>query len=177
MANSDGNSNGNSNGNSDGNSNGNSDGNSDGNSNGNSDGNSDGNSGNTLTVNPQIVDAVKESTKYAFGVPAASPDTTPTYNAGEAIAFEKVAQACAYMVQDGTDYQRNILSVNSAAQGKALALMFKDLETGGPTSPSFEGHALIFVLAIVGSFAAGLTGGFIGAEAGKILSDFPPNSS
>ncbi len=136
--------------------------------------NSDGNDDNV--VNPQIIDAVDKSTKYAFGVPVPTSDTsstTPTYNAGQAIAFEKVAQACAYQVQDATDYQRNILSVNSAAQGKALALMFKDVEEKKPDK--LAEHAIIFVLAIVGSFAAGLTAEFIGTEAGTILSNFPPN--
>jgi len=125
-------------------------------------------------LNQQIVDAVETSTEYAFGLPGkGSAGGLPKYNAGEAIAYEKVAQAAAYQVQDATDYQRNILSVNSAAQGKALALMFKDAETGD--MQKLEIHAIIFVLSIVGSFAAGLTAEFIGTNAGKVLSSFPPN--
>ncbi len=126
-------------------------------------------------VNPVILDAVKQSTMFAFGsIPSDSEGTTPTYNAGEAIAYEKVAQACAYMVQDATDYQRNILSVNGAAQGKALALMFTDPDP--PLGKEFERHALILVLAMIGSFVATLTAGVIGTEAGTILSNFPPKS-
>ena len=136
--------------------------------------NSDGNDDNV--VSPKIVDAVDKSTKYAFGVPVPTSNTsstTPTYNAGQAIAFEKVAQACAYQVQDATDYQRNILSVNSAAQGKALALMFKDVESG--KGEKLAEHAIIFVLAIMGSIAASATAEFIGTAAGKVLKDFPTN--
>ena len=52
--------------------------------------NSDDN-GDTDHVNKQIVDAVKVSTDYAFGVPGGTGGA-PKYNAGEAIAYEKVAQ-------------------------------------------------------------------------------------
>ena len=131
-------------------------------------------------VNRQIVEAVKKSTKYAFGVPEpdgkspatkSSNDTsTPKYDAGMAIATQKVAQATAYAVQDATDYQRNMLSINGAAQGKALAKMFEDVSTGDATK--LGEHAVIYVLSLLGSMAAGYTAASIGENAGKVLESY-----
>ena len=72
------------------------------------------------SINPQILDAVSKSTGFVF---APNAGATPAANAGTAIAYEKVAQAAALAVQDATDYQRNVLSISTAAQGKALAMM------------------------------------------------------
>lgn len=138
------------------------------------------------SVNQQILDAVKESTKFAFGVPesgdgllSAKTETTasrsgagtPKYDAGMAIAYEKVAQATAYMVQDAADYQRNMMSINGTAQGKALAKMFEDVAEGDPNNKLGE-HAAIFVLSILGSLAAGFTADMIGKNAGCILESY-----
>lgn len=133
----------------------------------------------TPPVNKQIVEAVKKSTDFVFGQPeeksttaatAGSGDLAPKYDAAKAIAYEKVAQAVAYGVQDATDYQRNILSMSSVAQGKALAKMFEDVAEEDLEALGM--HAAIFILAIVGSVAAGATAGFIGTEEADTLSKF-----
>ena len=128
-------------------------------------------------VNAQIIDAVEKSTDFVFGFGAGSnagtaAGTAPTqvYNAGSAIAFEKAAQATAYQIQDAADYERNMLSINGAAQGKALALMFEDVVEEKPEK--FVEHALIYVLAIAGTFAAGATTEFIGESASNVLTKY-----
>ncbi len=65
-------------------------------------------------ANPQIIDAVGRSTSFVFGPNASA---APTANAGTAIAYQKVAQAAALAVQDGTDYQR--ISCRSAPWRRA----------------------------------------------------------
>lgn len=131
------------------------------------------------SVNPQILQAVKKSTNFAFGQPydvTEDPNAKagkPAFSAGTAIAFEKVAQSAAFSVQDAVDYQRNMLAINGAAQGKALAMMFKDVASDD--TQALEGHAVIFVLSLVGSFAAGLTAEYISNSAGKSLEAFPKN--
>lgn len=128
-------------------------------------------------VNPKIVDAVGKSTGFVFGLadnvsgaPGSSAASSQIYNAGDAIAFEKVAQATAYEIQDAADYQRNMLSINGAAQGKALALMFEDVVEEKPVK--FAEHALIYVLAIAGTFAAAGTSEVIGLSAADVLKKY-----
>ena len=106
-------------------------------------------------VNSQILDSVEQSTKFVFGSPA-----------GTAIAYQKVAQACALAVQDATDYQRNVMSVSMAAQGKALALMMSD-------PANVERYATAYVLAMIAPVAAAVTAGLVGKEAQEILAGFP----
>lgn len=140
-------------------------------------------------VNPQIVDAVKVSTRYAFGIDpeilppggagngaagagggAADPGG-PAANAGTPIAYQKAAQALAYSVQDAVDYQRNILSMTSAAEGKALALMFEDIAAEQPEA--LAEHALVYILSMLGSLAGGLVAEQIANASGEALAKFP----
>lgn len=87
----------------------------------------DNNSLNTIQdVNPQILDAVKQSTQFAFGKGSGVSDQTEGLSAGKEIAFNKVAQAVSYAVQDATDYQRNMMTILTTVQGQAFALMFAD---------------------------------------------------
>lgn len=128
-------------------------------------------------VNPKIIDAVEKSTEFVFGIPSKmdmNTGGTPTqaYNAGTAISYEKVAQAAAYQIQDGTDYQRNMLSINGAAQGKALALMFEDIAKGPAGKTDLIGHALIYILATAGNFAAAATNEYIGKSASTTLENY-----
>lgn len=113
-------------------------------------------------LNPQIVDAVSTSTGFVFGPMASAAAGS---NAGTAIAYEKVAQAAALAVQDGTDYQRNVLSISTVAQGKALAMMFAE-KTVTP-------YAEILLLAIVASIGATITVGLVNAAATEVASTFP----
>jgi hypothetical protein len=113
-------------------------------------------------VNLQILDAVSKSTGFVFGPNAG---TAPAANAGAAIAYEKVAQAAALAVQDATDYQRNILSISTVAQGKALAMMFAE-KTINP-------YAEILLLAVIASIGAAVTAGAVDLVAAEVAEKFP----
>ena len=68
----------------------------------------------STALNPQIVQAVG-TTNHAVlngAIPGAN-----------GIAYQKVAQAAAYAVQDSTDYLRNIMSMASATTGVAMQQM------------------------------------------------------
>lgn len=120
-------------------------------------------------VNPQIVDAVRTSTGFAFGLEnklQAPVDNGTRLSSGAAVAYEKAAQAAAFAVQDATDYQRNVMSISNVAQGKALAMMFADKE-------HIATYAQILVLAMASSLAAVVTAGEVGAQATKMLQSFP----
>jgi len=101
-----------------------------------------------------------------------NPVILDAYNAGSAIGYEKVAQATAYQIQDAADFQRNMLSINGAAQGKAMALMFEDVGGLPATSDKLLGHAMIYLLSIAGNFANAATTEYIGKCASKTLSDY-----
>ena len=118
----------------------------------------------TPLLNKQIVDAVKTSTDFVFGLQPKSDGTR--ISAGAAIAYEKAAQAAALAVQDAEDYQRNVLSISTVAQGKALALMFAE-------PANIDTYAKILVLAIVTSVAATLTAGVAGVQATYTLTNVP----
>jgi hypothetical protein len=112
-------------------------------------------------VNPQILDAVSKSTGFVF-----NPSTAPGTAAGNAIAYEKAVQAAALAVQDAADYQRNVLSISTAAQGKALAMMLATKEV----SPYGE----ILGLAMVASLAAVVTASLASAGISAAIDlDFP----
>lgn len=68
----------------------------------------------STALNPQIVQAVG-TTNHAV-LNGAGPGAN-------GIAYQKVAQAAAYAVQDSTDYMRNIMSMASATTGVALQKM------------------------------------------------------
>lgn len=68
-------------------------------------------------VNAQIVDAVNQTNKAVMGSAA---------NQGAATAYQKVAQAAAFAIQDATDYSRNIENITMTAQGVIVAKMLED---------------------------------------------------
>lgn len=122
-------------------------------------------------VNAQIVDAVRKSTGFVYGmeqIGTATAAGVQQFNAGTSIAYEKAAQAAALAVQDATDYQRNVMSVSAVAQGKALSLMLAEPATASQ-------YLTPYVLALVGSLAAGITASLASIEAGKALQEFPKN--
>jgi hypothetical protein len=122
-----------------------------------------------LQVNSQIIDAVKKSTAFAFGLEnklQAPMDGGTRLSSGAAIAYEKAAQAAALAIQDSVDYQRNVLSISNVAQGKALATMFAD-ESKIPQC------AIILALALASSLAAAITVGEIGTQVNKMIQGFP----
>jgi hypothetical protein len=114
-------------------------------------------------VNPQILHAVSKSTGFVFNP---STGTGTGTAAGNAIAYEKAVQAAALAVQDAADYQRNVLSISTAAQGKALAMMLATKEV----SPYGE----ILGLAMVASLGAVVTAGLASAGISAAIDfDFP----
>ncbi|MDP2696889.1 hypothetical protein [Thalassospira sp.] len=74
----------------------------------------------STALNPQIVQAVG-TTNHAV--------LNGAFPGGNGIAYQKVAQAAAYAVQDSTDYMRNIMSMASAATGVALQKMLAEKTT------------------------------------------------
>jgi hypothetical protein len=113
-------------------------------------------------VNAQILDAVGKSIGFVFAPNAGGAAGS---SAGAAIAYQKVAQAAALAVQDATDYQRNILSISTVAQGKALALMFAEKKV--------DPYAEILQQAILASTSAVKIFGEIGAAAAAVAGNFP----
>ncbi len=74
----------------------------------------------STALNPQIVQAVG-TTNHAV-LNGAGPGAN-------GIAYQKVAQAAAYAVQDSTDYMRNIMSMASATTGVAMQKMLAEKTT------------------------------------------------
>lgn len=68
-------------------------------------------------VNAQIIDAVNQTNKAVMGSAA---------NQGAATAYQKVAQAAAFAIQDATDYSRNVENIAMTAQGVIVAKMLED---------------------------------------------------
>lgn len=107
-------------------------------------------------VNRQIKDAVQTSTNWALGfapMEPGTPSSTVRVSAGGAIAYEKATQAAALSVQDAADYQRNVLSLSAAVQGKAMTMV---LASGGVNEPAMIAYAMALVSSVVAPIAAGL---------------------
>jgi hypothetical protein len=121
----------------------------------------------TSAVNQQILGAVQASTEFAFGLnnQLYNSGGTDRLSAGVAIAYDKAAQAAALAVQDATDYQRNVLSVAAATQGKALAMILAGVKV--------EDAAGAFVLALVASIVAPIVAGEVGFMQTYMLKNFP----
>ncbi len=122
----------------------------------------------TSAVNQQILGAVQASTDFVFGLKSQLQDKKDgtRLSAGGAIAYEKAAQAAAIAVQDAADYQRNVMSISTVAQGKALAMMLAD-------QSKIPQATVVFVMAMVASMAAAITAGQVGGEQTKMITAFP----
>jgi len=68
-------------------------------------------------VNAQILDAVTQTNSIMM-------ENAPSE--GAAVAYQKVAQAAAFAVQDATDYNRNMENIAMAAQGVIVTKMLED---------------------------------------------------
>jgi len=120
------------------------------------------------TVNEQIIDAVQASTQYAFGLnnTLTNPAVTGSrLSAGVAIAYDKVAQATSLAIQDATDYQRNVLAISGATQGKAMAMMLAGVNE--------KGAVAAFGMALIASIVAPFVAGEIGQIQIKTITDYP----
>lgn len=67
-------------------------------------------------VNPEMMDSVNQTLGAVFGKVSA---------AGDGIAYQKVAQAAAFAIQDATDYLRNVMTMATTAQGTAMKLFME----------------------------------------------------
>lgn len=108
-------------------------------------------------VNAQILDAVKQSTSAVMGSAA---------HQGAATAYQKVAQATAFAVQDATDYSRNVENIAMTAQGVIIAKMLADTSAIATLTP---------VLAIIQEMviAASTNLATVGSTAATVASSYP----
>lgn len=118
-------------------------------------------SGGAGGVNAQILDAVKQSTAAVMGSAA---------NQGAATAYQKVAQAAAFAVQDATDYSRNIENITMTAQGVIVAKMLED-QSNIPIYTPVLATLQEMVVAASTNLAT------VGATATEIATEFPATKS
>ncbi|WP_420402834.1 RebB family R body protein [Nisaea sp.] len=111
-------------------------------------------------VNSQILDAVTQSNGAVLGAAGSN---------GSAIAYQKVAQAAAFAVQDSTDYLRNIMAMSSAATGVALKKMVENPATAAQYTPVLTA-AQTAVTEAQKNFSA------VGSAAGTVVDGFPSGS-
>ena len=107
-------------------------------------------------LNQQTVEAVALTNKTVLGASGAE---------GAGVAYQKVAQAAAFSVQDSTDYLRNVMTMSSTATGVCLQLMIAK-ETTDPYEKIIEAAAKA-VTSAQENFAA------VGAAAGTVVANFP----
>ncbi|MFV1850372.1 MAG: hypothetical protein ACMZ66_06650 [Thalassospira sp.] len=109
----------------------------------------------STALNPQIVQAVG-TTNHAVlngAIPGAN-----------GVAYQKVAQAAAYAVQDLTDYLRNIMSMASATTGVAMQQMLAKKEV--------DPYADIIKAATQAVTDAQKTFSSVGTSASSVVKDF-----
>jgi hypothetical protein len=109
----------------------------------------------STALNPQIVQAVG-TTNHAVlngAIPGAN-----------GVAYQKVAQAAAYAVQDSTDYLRNIMSMASATTGVAMQQMLVKKEV--------DPYADIIKAATQAVTDAQKTFASVGESASSVVKDF-----
>lgn len=111
----------------------------------------------TKDLNQQIVQAVDMTNSVVLG--AAGPEAA-------GIAYQKVAQAAAFSVQDATDYLRNIMTIAGTAQGVCLQLMIENPALAAEYTPIIEA-ATGAVTSAQENFGA------VGSAAGTVVSSFP----
>ncbi|MCC4242711.1 hypothetical protein [Thalassospira povalilytica] len=109
----------------------------------------------STALNPQIVQAVG-TTNHAV--------LNGAFPGANGVAYQKVAQAAAYAVQDSTDYLRNIMSMASATTGVAMQQMLVKKEV----SP----YADIIKAATQAVTDAQKTFSNVGESASSVVKDF-----
>ena len=108
-------------------------------------------------VNAQILDAVKQTTTMVM---------SSAVNQGAATAYQKVAQATAFAVQDATDYSRNMENIAMTAQGIIVAKMLED-QSNIPIYTPVLATLQEMVIAASTNLAT------VGATAATVTSTFP----
>ncbi len=121
-----------------------------------------GTSGALTTVNPQILDAVKQTTTFV---------TSAAGNTGTGIAYQKVSQAAALAIQDAADFMRNLMTISATATGVAKTKMVEDPAVNIPLfTPVIETAEGIATFATT-QFTA------VGEAAAKVVTGFPDKAS
>ena len=112
-------------------------------------------------VNPQILDAVSQASTAVMDTAASQ---------GAATAYQKVAQATAFAVQDATDYSRNVENIAMTAQGVIVAKMLEDQSNIPIYTP-----VLATLQEMVIAASTNLT--TVGTAAAAIASEYPATKS
>lgn len=121
-----------------------------------------GTSGALTTVNPQILDAVKQTTTFV---------TSAAGNTGTGIAYQKVSQAAALAIQDAADYMRNLMTISATAIGVSATKMVEDPAVNIPLyTPVIKTAEDIATFATT-QFTA------VGEAATKVVTGFPDKGS
>lgn len=110
----------------------------------------------TSALNQQIVQAVDKTNQVVIGSAAAEAN---------GVAYQKVAQAAAFSVQDSTDYLRNIMTIAATAQGVCLQQMLEK-EVTSPYSEIMT-QAQAAVTAAQTNFAS------VGTSSAAVVAAFP----
>jgi hypothetical protein len=116
--------------------------------------------GGSGALNAQIVAAVNTTNKEVLQY---------AEKEAQSIAYQKVAQAAAFAVQDATDYLRNVEAIALAAQGVALKLMIEK-ETTSPYSDIMT-QAQNAVTQAQENLKS------VGGSATSVTTEFPPSGS
>lgn len=94
-------------------------------------------------VNPQIVDAVQETTKAVIGpATSLSGNTAMAARVANGIAYQYVAQSSAMAVQDAGTYMRNVAAMAEAAMAVVMTKMLEappeSITQWSPAIPAIE---------------------------------------
>ena len=121
-----------------------------------------GTSGALTTVNPQILDAVKQTTTFV---------TSAAGNNGTGIAYQKVSQAGALAIQDAADFMRNLMTISATATGVAVTKMVEDPAVNIPLFTPVIAQAEAIATFATTQFTA------VGEAATKVVTGFPSKGS
>jgi hypothetical protein len=114
------------------------------------------------TVNPQILDAVKQTTSFV---------TSAAGNTGTGIAYQKVSQAGALAIQDAADFMRNLMTISATATGVAVTKMVEDPAINIPLFTPVIAQAEAIATFATTQFTA------VGEAATKVVTGFPSKGS
>jgi hypothetical protein len=120
----------------------------------------------TSALNQQIVQAVDKTNSVMISSAQAE---------GAGIAYQKVAQAAAFSVQDATDYLRNIMAMGGATQGVCLEKMIIAAESGDPKGSIPKYKEVVSAAQQVITFAESVFSD-VGEDAGVVAGEFPKSS-
>ncbi len=119
---------------------------------------------NTDALNPMVVQAVDFTNATMTNAISAEAN---------GIAYQKVAQATAFAIQDATDYLRNIMAMAGAAQGVALEKMIKAAAMTPPDEPHMKAYQTVLSTAQQTITAAEAVLSTTGTNAANVANGFP----